>query len=1519
MGEYIRNTFDKGLNKDLSKGKTANNTLLENLGFNIVTELGLSTLALETPKGNKYSFTIPNTFEIYKITIRRLPTQALGYNLYINGQNVGITLSTATTIFELFQQMQAFNQVGFSIQLGLDFIYIIGTTQNPVITSTMFNGGPLTLALHIPAQTDLTIIGWKQIRDSIGILTTSKTNTTPYKDPDGNASQIWKLDFDDVTDEVISPNGTALNSVDHLYYNDRLNLSLQHEIYREIEGRYENTKTQRFYWTDNYNYPRAFNFALENSFTTPPGLLDWKADVNLSIPILDSIIPNSGNIPVGKVGYFYQLQSADGALTPYSDISNLIILTDSIYAESSQQYKGAAAGTNSTKSIKFYIDSIDQRYSIIKVCYVLYQNNNVPEFYKFNEFTISSDKMFFIHTGNEADTSLSLDEVINPNIQFDTCKSITYKYNRLYAANTTTKNFSLDFDGRFYRYSGKAPYNFTDEAPQVAKVWSQDGRYKLINTSFEIYNVNGNPITPEQIADTEDLVNAYNDESGTVFGLFPTGDVSVWDNIYQFKFQADGLTLGGSGKNVSYKFVYEDLACDYVATGGLTHTDGTNGSGPVYQPRGTDFVNIPTGDNTTSVSLGVPTQDYLQQGYANLKSSSRESIYLTLQRGETYRVGIRALNKKGETSFVNWMGDIRVPEAVEYNTIDPAANPFNFNLANNKFFGGLNYLQVRSIGVEFTIDTKDLPEDITAFQIVYVERTLDNRTRFGTGLHLPVLQMDTNTNELKVNGELTSSYVAGVYKGNTSAENWTEYPNQEDNQTGGGGGVSFIRSGFWPLQLGTNNQPNRIGIIKSPMADAQLPLTSASYIKLHEGAKVYESQYFAQNPGGGLLKCFGYWLKYNNSTVPTTQIRNSIDARQNVGIDSIVLQSVAPSVMQYDFHNVILRTGGSGGKIAGLGQTSEFVVTGQIANTVQYNTTFNLSNVTDIDALPFISFKDASVFTPGSTATDDNRGVPRCNYRLVQYCTFNIGQYGGPWRANRYNNEYIAFGNFIPIAVINPVIEVYKQFGDTWIGMYSSVYAAFPWIDDHGVASRGGVGSGLGNIYVESDNYKQISVVYPCEAPINGDMRFGQYWAADQVRQQNDIDDFASFQFDENLFNLSYDQKNNAKKFIPEPFNVNFDEEQPHRVWVSQNKLDSEVIDSWRIFRVNDYKDLEGTYGQINKIVNFKDRIIAYQDRAVGWVQSEENSALRTTDTLAAQIGTGDILTRYQYISIESGSIHQHSVVVAPDSVHSFDARLRKYMILQNTKEGTGLKPSSDVEGLSAFFRDNVFGEILQTDQVLLGVGIHGVYDTKFNRCFMTFLNIINDDKGKTTKKFTTVYNDLLQAFEKHEPFTPNLYLNTGKRLLSAKPITSDDVYVHSQGNFMEYYGSYYPASVTFICKFPDETNLLTARVDTLEFWSEVFNNAGVNLPLESVTSIKMENDYQSTFNSLNPLTDSTLKRRERTWRVSHIKDYTPPYNNVKIKPYLRDKYVKVTLTFNNPQHRLILHDINTQITKSYH
>jgi hypothetical protein len=67
------------------------------------------------------------------------------------------------------------------------------------------------------------------------------------------------------------------------------------------------------------------------------------------------------------------------------------------------------------------------------------------------------------------------------------------------------------------------------------------------------------------------------------------------------------------------------MSCDWVVTGSLLRPGQSgyptpNESGPIYQPRGTDFVNVPAGNNTSSVNLGITGQDYLQQGFANLKS-----------------------------------------------------------------------------------------------------------------------------------------------------------------------------------------------------------------------------------------------------------------------------------------------------------------------------------------------------------------------------------------------------------------------------------------------------------------------------------------------------------------------------------------------------------------------------------------------------------------------------------------------------------------------------------------------------------------------------------------------------------------------------------------------------------------------------------------------------------------------------------------------------------------------------------
>jgi hypothetical protein len=178
----------------------------------------------------------------------------------------------------------------------------------------------------------------------------------------------------------------------------------------------------------------------------------------------------------------------------------------------------------------------------------------------------------------------------------------------------------------------------------------------------------------------------------------------------------------------------------------------------------------------------------------------------------------------------------------------------------------------------------------------------------------------------------------------------------------------------------------------------------------------------------------------------------------------------------------------------------------------------------------------------------------------------------------------------------------------------------------------------------------------------------------------------------------------------------------------------------------------------------------------------------------------------------------------------------------------------------------------------------------------------------------------MLQAFESFYSFTPSLYLPTGKRLLSSNPFdTSNSVYLHNEGNFGQFYNQNPSISeVEFIVNFPDATKTPTFRLDTLEFWSEVFDINGIDIPLETITGILLYNDYQTTGSSLLLLTpQQNVVRRERTWRINAIRDFNSP---LPIKPYLRDVYVKIKIFYNNQGNRYFrLNDFNTNITLSYH
>lgn len=141
-----------------------------------------------------------------------------------------------------------------------------------------------------------------------------------------------------------------------------------------------------------------------------------------------------------------------------------------------------------------------------------------------------------------------------------------------------------------------------------------------------------------------------------------TGNTGTIRPAYEdCKYKADGTTLGGQGINVSYRFV--------------TH---------------------PIRAFSTTTSTYLDPSDYAYIGY---------------QRDEIYRFGIVLYNKYGESSFVKWIGDIRMPSIKEMPIIS----------------GG--YISV--LGVIFTVS--NLPSDITGWQIVRVPRDSKDQTVVDTG------------------------------------------------------------------------------------------------------------------------------------------------------------------------------------------------------------------------------------------------------------------------------------------------------------------------------------------------------------------------------------------------------------------------------------------------------------------------------------------------------------------------------------------------------------------------------------------------------------------------------------------------------------------------------------------------------------------------------------------------------------------------------------------------------------------
>lgn len=175
---------------------------------------------------------------------------------------------------------------------------------------------------------------------------------------------------------------------------------------------------------------------------------------------------------------------------------------------------------------------------------------------------------------------------------------------------------------------------------------------------------------------------------------------------------------------------------------------------------------------------------------------------------------------------------------------------------------------------------------------------------------------------------------------------------------------------------------------------------------------------------------------------------------------------------------------------------------------------------------------------------------------------------------------------------------------------------------------------------------------------------------------------------DEHSYNAAYSAEQIAFPAFSQIMNEKQSEEYKYRISASEKKVLGELYDGWSIFMPSNYIDVDSDSGAISKLKNFNNKLYFIQEYGIGIVSVNQRSLITDGDGSELSLGTGGILSRYDYLSKSYGmsmstpnaifsaqsGIYMYDktnnvIVQVTDSisVHSKNKQIQSYM---NSSEG---------------------------------------------------------------------------------------------------------------------------------------------------------------------------------------------------------------------------------------------------------
>jgi len=172
----------------------------------------------------------------------------------------------------------------------------------------------------------------------------------------------------------------------------------------------------------------------------------------------------------------------------------------------------------------------------------------------------------------------------------------------------------------------------------------------------------------------------------------------------------------------------------------------------------------------------------------------------------------------------------------------------------------------------------------------------------------------------------------------------------------------------------------------------------------------------------------------------------------------------------------------------------------------------------------------------------------------------------------------------------------------------------------------------------------------------------------------------------------------------------------PVRWRYTREKVYGDPEDNWRLFQVNDFKDLNGEHGEISSSLYMFNQIYSWQISAFGRLRASDRALIEAQQAGTLTTGIGDKLDGVDYISTEFGNQHQWSLFGSDSAAYWIDVNMRKIMRFAQD----GKVSLSDIKGQHNYLMKEL-PLYEDFESPVIGRGVHGTFDFGNKEAVFTF------------------------------------------------------------------------------------------------------------------------------------------------------------------------------------------------------